>query len=132
MPPSGLPGGMGMLPPLNPGVIKQPPIIVSGGAENEEDYHRKYVFYLTFGTSNCNVCPGASQPKISINRNFTANDTSGINWTGSEGSMADGKGGSFYIGYRKNGEQKAIDPIMEVKMNKEERSCNSVFSSFFG
>jgi len=122
-----------------------------GPHSQEDDVHRKYVFYLLFGNSNCN-CPGnspsgpaISAPKVSVNQVFNANGTRDIKWVdgNSAGALDDGEGGSFYIGYRKGGgakgsEKKAgeqeiiIQPRIEIKMSKEERACNSVFSSFFG
>ena len=108
----------------------------------EEDQNRKYVFYLMFGNPSCNVCPGAAPPKVTINRiSGSSNNTGDIKWADaggadSPGSLSDGEGGTFYIGYRKGPAGKAaadkmIQPMIEIKMDKEERSCNSIYSSFF-
>jgi hypothetical protein len=107
----------------------------------EEDSHRKYVFYLMFGNPNCN-CPGGAPPKVTVNRiSPSANDTGDIKWAGgggadSAGSLSDGEGGTFYIGFRKGPAGKAagdkvIQPMIEIKMDKDEKACNSIYSSFF-
>lgn len=102
----------------------------------EDEHHRKYVFYLMFGSSNCNVCPGAAPPKVTVNRiSGSANDTGDIKWADSAGSLSDGEGGTFFIGFRKGpgkaAGDKIIQPMLEIKMDKEERACNSIYSSFF-
>lgn len=120
----------------------RPPAADPAGAKpmspeaKEEDDHRKYVFYLMFGTSNCNC---GTSPNVTVNRISASSNTTGdIKWVGgadSAGSLSDGDGGTFFIGYRKGpgkgAEEKAVQPMFEIKMEKEERACNSIYSSFF-